>query len=61
MCQAAPSLYNTARSRRETDLARKESLMKRLLLMVGLLGLLAVASACGGGGERKSPYRVVVT
>jgi len=27
--------------------------MKRLLLMVGLLSLLAVASACGGGGEKK--------
>jgi len=27
--------------------------MKRLLLMVGLLGLLAAASACGGGGEKK--------
>ena len=33
--------------------------MKRLLLMVGLLGLLAVASACGGGGGRKSPYRAM--
>jgi hypothetical protein len=27
--------------------------MKRLLLMVGLLGLLAAASACGGGGEKE--------
>ena len=27
--------------------------MKRLLLMVGLLSLLAVASACGGGGEKE--------
>jgi hypothetical protein len=31
-----------------TDFARKESYMKRLLLIIGLLGLLAVASACGG-------------
>ena len=27
--------------------------MKRLLLIVGLLSLLAVASACGGGGEKE--------
>jgi hypothetical protein len=35
------------------DFARKERLMKRLLFIIGLLGLLGVASACGGGGGKE--------
>jgi hypothetical protein len=32
-------------------LASKESIMKRVLFVLGLLGLLAAASACGGGDD----------
>jgi len=53
MRQTARALYNANHDDREQFSRGREIPVKRVLFLVGLLSLLAVASACGGGGNKE--------
>ncbi len=49
------SVYNAARKQCEGTFAQLEGLMKHAVFLGALLGLLALAAACGGGKEAIAP------